>query len=57
MSSLTGAPLSSVVGFAVIPEPPRMLPPVEALVTQQADPPERAVSRNERTRPHGRLHY
>lgn len=57
MSSLTGAPLSSVVGFAVIPEPPRMLPPVEALVTQQADPPERAVSRNERTRPPGRLHY
>ncbi|CAH0257916.1 hypothetical protein SRABI128_03070 [Microbacterium sp. Bi128] len=54
---MTGAPLSSVVGFAVIPEPARMLPPVEALVTQQADPPERAVSRNERTRAHGRLHY
>lgn len=54
---VTGAPLSSIVGFAVIPEPPRMLPPVEALVTQQADPPERAVSRNERTRPSGRLHY
>lgn len=54
---VTGAPLASIVGFAVIPEPPRMMPPVEALVTQQADPPERAVSRNERTRPPGRLHY
>lgn len=50
------APVSTVVGFAVIPDQPRMFPPVEAIVSQQADPPhradqpERAVSRVERER-------
>lgn len=44
------APVSAVVGFAVVPDQPRMFPPVEAIVSQQADPPERAVSRVERAR-------
>ncbi|MBB3158207.1 hypothetical protein FHS07_001903 [Microbacterium proteolyticum] len=39
-----------VVSFAIVPDPPRMFPPVEALVVQQADPRERAVSRAERAR-------
>lgn len=45
MSLPAGAPLSGIVGFAVIPEPPRMMPPIEALVTQQADPPQVADRR------------
>lgn len=58
-----------VVSFAVVPNPPRMFPPVEALVVQQADPPEFAVAaaqrcpcgRGPRRVPHdcprGRSHY
>ena len=33
------APVSAVVGFAVVPDQPRMFPPIEAIVSQQADPP------------------
>lgn len=44
------APFANVVGFAVIPDTLRMLPSVEAIVSAQADPPERAVSLVERAR-------
>lgn len=46
---MTGS-FDDVVSFAVVPEPPRMMSPVEALGVQQADPPEVAVSRVERAR-------
>ncbi|MDR6691483.1 hypothetical protein J2X55_002406 [Microbacterium sp. 1154] len=44
---MTGS-FDDVVSFAIVPDPPRMTPPVEALVVQQADPPEVAVSSVER---------
>lgn len=57
---MTGA-FDDVVSFAIVPDPPRMMPPVEALVVQQADPPEVAVSSAERARRaatvRGRAHY
>lgn len=46
---MTGS-FDDVVSFAVVPDPPLMLPPVEALVVQQAEPPEVAVSSVERAR-------
>ncbi|WP_295837390.1 hypothetical protein [uncultured Microbacterium sp.] len=57
---MTGA-FDDVVSFAIVPDSPRMVPPVEALVVQQADPPEVAVSSAERARRvatvRGRAHY
>ncbi|MEV7874510.1 hypothetical protein [Microbacterium sp. NPDC089188] len=59
--TLSRASVAAIVGFAVIPDQPRMMPPVEALVVQQADPPEVAVSVTERARraqpPRGRLEF
>ena len=48
--SLSRVTAAAIVGFAVVPDQPRMLPPVEALVVEQADPPEVAVSGVERAR-------
>ncbi|ONI62636.1 hypothetical protein CSIV_14270 [Microbacterium sp. CSI-V] len=48
--SLSRGTAAAIVGFAVIPDQPHMMPPVEALVVQQADPPEVAVSGIERAR-------
>lgn len=48
--TLSRASAAAIVGFAVIPNQPRMMPPVEALVVQQAEPPEVAVSATERVR-------
>lgn len=48
LTTRTAGALAGIVGFAVIPEPPRMHPSPEALVSAQADPPEFAVSASER---------
>ena len=47
---MSRATAAAIVGFAVVPDQPRMMPPVEAIVVQQADPPEVAVSGVERAR-------
>ncbi len=51
LTRTTAAALAGVVGFAVIPDQPRMSPSPEALVSQQADPPEFAVSAADRASP------
>lgn len=48
--TLSRGTAAAIVGFAVVPDQPRVMPPVEALVVQQADPPEVAVSGVERAR-------